>query len=109
MEPLKTTKWVLAWLCVYSASETASEFKRTAYTIFTAVDYIGHFCGVLTHFAYFLKYLSTDLAGAVFAFMGTTTFIGVTYVMTSLSLHRDQINDMFKKLDRIYDLREWIF
>lgn len=106
MEPLLTTKWVLTWLSVYPATESTSKFKKMAYTMFTVADYVGHLCGVFSHFAYFLKYLSTNLEDAIFAFMGAITFIGLIYIMAMLSLQRHQISDIFRKLSKIYRLRK---
>lgn len=109
MEPLKTTKWVLTWLCVCPATESTSKFKRMAYVLFTIADYVAHFSALFSHVAYLWKYSSTDLEGTIFAFMGVVTFVGLIYIMASLSLQRKQITDIFRNLSKIYEFRKWSF
>lgn len=104
-----TTKLVLTWLSVCPAAESTSKFKKMAYKSFTVANYVAHLSGFLTYLVYLLKYSSTDLEGSIFAFMAITTYVGMVYITASLSLQRDQISEIFRKLSTIYELRKYRF
>lgn len=108
MDPLFTYKWVLTWLCVYPAAKTTSKLTKMAHIVFTLTVLIGPLCGAVSHAAYILKFKSTNLNGAVFAFMGFTSLIAIIYIMISLYSQRHEITILFEQLTKIHENRESI-
>lgn len=109
MDPLYTNKWALTWLCVYPATKTTSKWTKMAHISFTVANLIGQLCGAVSHFVYFLKYKSIDLGGAVYAFMGFTSFVALIYITISLYSQRHEIAILFEKLTKIYENRKCIY
>lgn len=107
MEPLKTNKWVLTWMCVFPTAEATGKMGKMAHIIFTAFVLFGQFCGTIPHLAFFLKHISNDLEGSLSAFMGFTTFLAVDYIILSFYVQRRQIITIFEHLSRIYDSRKY--
>lgn len=101
MDPLLTNKWALTWLCVYPAAKTTSKTTRIAHIMFTATVLFGLLCGTVSHFAYFLKYKSTDLEGSLFGFMGFASFLALDYVMIFIYSQRSQVITIFEQLTNI--------
>lgn len=101
MDPLLSNKWALTWLCVYPAAKTTSKLKRMAYLMFTVIVLFGLMCGTVSHFAYFMKYKSTDLEGSLFGFMGFATFLALDYVMVFIYSQRRQVISIFDELSSI--------
>lgn len=106
MEPFKTNKWVLTWMCVFPAAIATSKLKRMAHILFAGTVLFGQFCGTVPHLAFFLEHKSTDLEGSLSAFMGFTTFFAVDYIIFSFYVQRKQVITIFEHLSIIYDSRK---
>lgn len=106
MEPLITNRWLLTWLCVYSAARTTSELKKIGHIVFAVTVVFGLMCGTVSHFVYFLKFISTDLEGALVAFMGFTTFFALEYIMIVIYSERSQVTAIFEQLSHICENRK---
>lgn len=104
-----TIKQMLIWLCICPSAKFTSKSKKIAHIIFAAMIFTGHMGGTISHLAFFLKFRSTDLEGAVFSFMGAGAFSGILYVTMTVFLLRYQICAIFDELSIIYSARKYFF
>lgn len=107
MNPLKTPKRIFTVFYIYPAKESTSQWKKAAYITFGAIVLTGNFSATAAHLAYLLEHMSTDPKGSIFAFMGVSAYLCVTYVAITIFVLRKQITAILDKLSAIYDAREY--
>lgn len=106
MEGFETPKKMFTCLGIYPEAEGASRLEKMAHITFAWIVFTSNLFASLAHWGYFLKFLSIDLKGSIFAFMGLTAFSCLTYIcMTVFSLRR-QICNIIDKLVEIYKSRK---
>lgn len=109
MEPLKTTRLVLTWLCVYPADESTSRWKKLAYLMCYLSVLLGNIGNLAAGAAYFIKYLLIDLEKALFAFSQMGALITSAYIIVTLLYLRHRIEVVFDGLAKIYAECKYIF
>lgn len=102
MNPLVSNQWVLMWLCVCPASESASANKKVAYVAFTLLFCITILSTVAANVTFVIKFISIDLEKSLYAFVYIIAFSGIIYVMIVALLYRHKINAIFVELSAIY-------
>ena len=107
MEGFETPKKMFTWLRVYPEVENTSELEKISHIIFALIVFCANLFSALAHWGYLWKYVSTDLKGSVFAFMGATTFSCLTYILIIVFLLRNRICNIINKLLEIYRSRKY--
>lgn len=102
MEPLSTTKRMLIWLCMYPAHESSSRWRKTVYCAFGLTIFGINLFTLLVHLAFFIKFVSSDVFGSVFAFMAMDAVTAMCYTMVIAFIMRHQIQNIFEQLTKIY-------
>ena len=93
----------MTWLHICPANKSESLHRKIAYKIVGCSFFVISFVGVLAHLAFILKFWSTDLEGSLFAFMSFIVQCGTVYTKLIESFLQNQMNDIFVKLDVIYN------
>lgn len=109
MIPLKRTKQVLTWLCVYPADKSASKSTRLKHIVFSSVLFILNLNGLAASAAYFLKFVSNDLESALYALFQTDSLTAIAYTNIVLLLSQHKIVPVFEGLTQIYKESESFF
>lgn len=107
MDPLKTTKQVLTWLCVYPTDQFTSEWKKMGFVIFSLVCFVLNLNGLAASAAYFLTYVSDDLESALYALFQTDSLTAIAFTHILILLSRREIVAIFENLSKIYDARNY--
>lgn len=102
MYPLKTTKQVLTWLCVYPAS-TKTPVKIIWCILFSVIFCIVNLNGVAASGAYFLKYAASDLESALYALFQVDSLTATAYMNVVLLVSHREIIEIFDGLNQIFD------
>lgn len=98
MKPLKTSQRILIWLCMCSAEKSTSVRKSVTYFTIFLIIFAINFGNTISGYMYFIKYMSTDLEGCLFAFMASSATLVVLYTMFSAYRLRHKINELFENL-----------
>lgn len=106
MKPLKTPKKMFTLVCIFPAAEFTTNWT---YIISAVIIFAGNFLATVAHVVYLCKYISTDVNGSIFVFMGASTFGCVTYITICVFILRKQITCILDRLSAIYDARKWIW
>lgn len=106
MQALATTQRLLTWLFICPFSKTTSTPKKIVYFLFTAIVCVANLCNFAANLAFTWKFISIDLEGALFSFMGGCCGISNVYIMIIAFKLRHKINNIFKKLNLIYRNRK---
>lgn len=101
MEPLYTIKRMLIWMYMCKSEKIANKWSKVTYFTFGLVTLLSNLSALAAHFAYIYRFLSTDLKGSLFAFIGIFGFCGVSYVMITALFLRERMNNIFEKLSEI--------
>lgn len=109
MQPLVTVKRILIWLCMTPPEKSASKWKKTQYFVFAFAVIFSFVFLLMAHVAYIAKFLTTNLPGCLFAFLGVCGFWGVLYIMISAFIMRQEMNNIFDHLAEIYEFSKCIF
>lgn len=109
MEPLKTNRKVMIWLCMCPAEASSSKWNKIAYKAHVALQLIFYFCGVIATLAFALKFVQTDLEKSILAIFSTAGFISSSYVIISGITLRHKIEGIFKHLSTIYKTSKYSF
>lgn len=91
MEGFETPEKIFTWLSIYPAAKGTSRLEKTAHFTFGFTVFLANFCAALAHLGYLCKYISIDLKGSVFAFMGVASFGCLTYIIITVFRLRLQI------------------
>lgn len=104
MEPIHSIKRILIWLCMCTADKSSSIWLKRAHFVFALITFILTFSGFAAHVAYMYEYLSVDLDGSMFAFLGLIGFTDASFIMIIIVFFlRHKISILFDTLSEIYD------
>lgn len=103
MNLLPTIKSGMKWLCIYPANKSESVRQKIAYKIVGGTVVVINCAGTASHFAFMLKFWSTDLEGSLTAFMGLVANIGTIYTKLIAFLLQHRMHRIFVKLAKIFD------
>lgn len=106
MKGFETPKKMFTWLWIYPEANGTSKLEKMAHIAFALLVFAANLFGSLAHCGYLWKFMSMDLKGSVFAFMGVTVFSCVTYIIITVFRLRDQICSIIDKLLEIYRSRK---
>lgn len=107
MQPLETTRRMMTWLCMHPADESTTPQQKLAYVTHTLVILFFHLVSFVASFVFFVKYVSIDFNGAIFAFMIGIGELGLIYFLIAAVLMRHQIESIFSSLSTIYESSEF--
>lgn len=107
MEGFETPKKIFTWVSIYPEADGTSRLEKMAHIAFGFVVFLSNLCGSLAHWGYLFKFISIDLKGSVFAFMGVTVFSCLTYIIITVFRLRNQICSIIDKLTDIYQSRKY--
>lgn len=103
MNPLETNKKVLIWLCLCPAEKSTKWTRKLIYIIFALIILTGNLCAFGTSVAYFLRYVSTDLEGSLYALYQIGAFYALIYMTITAFYLRQEILALFDSLTKIYE------
>lgn len=92
---------------IYPAIESTSKRKKVTHMLFAVMVFTGNFLAAVAHVVYLSKYMTTNVKGSIFAFMGVSAYGCVTYITASVFILRKQISSILNQLSAIYDAREY--
>lgn len=101
-QSLATAQFVLKFLSICPADESAIPSKKRAYIVFTSIVAVSQLCGLGTSLSYLIKFILIDFEGSLFAFLA---FIGHAILIYSLLMAfsvRQTVASIFSKLSTIY-------
>ncbi|XP_055307926.1 odorant receptor 85c-like [Sitodiplosis mosellana] len=102
MVPLATSRLMLTWHCVCPAGDSTNEWLKLAHVPFISLILIAQWSAVASSFAFFMKFISTDLETALYAVFQMAAFSPAVYsIFVTLLLRRD-INDLLDQLSQFY-------
>lgn len=101
-KPLETAQRTMSWHCMCPADESSIARHKMAYIAYTFVIFICTVNGIITTFAYCLKFISINFDGAAFAFMVCVGELVVFYTFIVAILMQHRIGDLFVNLSTIY-------
>lgn len=101
MKPLKTFHCLLTWLCMCAADKSASVRMRILYIgVVSMIFALNLFC-LVSNLIFFIKFFSTDLKGALFAFMSIYGNFAILWTLINAFRARHKINEIFESLSVI--------
>lgn len=103
MKPLSKIREMLMWLCLCPFDETISKRQQSTCIIFSLIFFGANVCAAAVSLAYLIKYLNIDLEECLYVLIQVYAHFASTYSMIVIFLRRQQINDVFQQLSRIYD------
>lgn len=102
MKPLETIQWLLTWQSILLPNQSDSVKKRIAYRGATSVIFASVFYYTMSSFMVLIKFSTTDMKVAVFAFMAFSGSAALLYSMINAFQAQYKINEIFEKLSMIY-------
>lgn len=103
MLPLKTSRHVLTWFCVYPPDESCNKWK---YVAFTAIALTIHLCSTTSDGIVFVAYISTDLEKSLMGLLQLFGNASMAYSIVTMLILQHKINHIFKSLTEIYEFRK---
>lgn len=102
MEPLKTNRQVLIWLCICPPKKDTRLNDKWCHAIFSWIIFTLNFCACLLPVLFFIKCISTDLESSLFALFQIFATANVIYMTIILFFYREKITAIFEGLSIIY-------
>lgn len=106
MNPLKTSKQVMTWLCFFPADERTSNWKKLSYLALILVILIAMITIVLGSGSFFVRFLASDLELALYAVFQLSSCGPLLYLCNIFLLSRHRISIIFESLTKIHRLRK---
>lgn len=95
-------KQVLTWFCMCQDKDSTSQSKKKLYVIFTLVMFIGDMQSIAASATYFLKYVSTDFGGSLYALFQVCDAFAAAYAVFIGVIMRHEMEHLFEGLSVIY-------
>lgn len=106
MEPLKTSRRLLAWLYVVPVEKSSSNWKKWACLIVGVGAYVATMSFLASSMAFFMKFVSIDLEQSLYALFQIGGFSNSAYVITFAYFSHRKIVAIFDNLSAIYNARK---
>lgn len=103
MKPLVSYSRILTWFCVYPEDKNIKKLENAFHVIFCVCIFSGNVIGLITSFAFFLKFLSIDLGSSLYAMFQIICCVGTIYGIILILIIRKSITNTFKNLSKIYE------
>lgn len=95
-------KQVLTWFCMCEDNHSTSQSKKKLYAILTLVMFIGDIDSIAASAMYFLKYVSTDFGGSLYAAFQVCDAFAAAYAVLIGVIMRHKMEQLFEGLSDIY-------
>lgn len=102
MNPLKLNQVVLMFVGVCAAEENTRNSTRIQISLFYALMVVMHVINIAACSLYFIKYISIDYDGAIYAFLAATVLCCLLYILINLRYHSEKLRFIFSTLHEIY-------
>lgn len=102
MTPLQLNKSVLTFVGVCAVENGTPRMKRIRIFLFYMLMVVMHIINIAACGLYFIKYISTDYAGAIYGFLASTVLLCLLYILITLNYHSKELRDIFMALDVIH-------
>lgn len=103
MKILVTNRRALTVLCLCPADEGTTKKQKFLYIAFSIITNIMVLCAITASFVFFCKNISVDLDASLYSLLQISTFLNVFYMTMAAFTFRQQMGDIFEKLQEIYD------
>lgn len=103
MKPLASLQLIFSWISMYPAAAETALWKRFVFKAFPMVLIIGNLSGLISSSVFFLKFITTDLEGCLYALFQIVGQLDMTNAVITTFASRNRIAAMFKSLEDIYD------
>lgn len=97
MEPLITIRKALTVLYLNPLDEAESIWKKIGYAIIGLSAFVINVCLLVSCVAYFLKFVSTDFEGSLYALFEICAYFNVVYSTIVIFCYRDKIKVIFQQ------------
>lgn len=102
MIPLPTSQLVMTWLCMCPAKASTSKMKRMCYAGFTFTVFLLCFSGFASALAFVIKYVATDLEGALYAAFQVSGYTSMLNLLLTGLINRHRIAKIYTELSQLY-------
>lgn len=106
MEPLKTNKLLLTWLGMCAAKKSTDKKTKMAYIGVASTIFAFIILCLISNIAFIVKFLSTNLKGALFSIMTISGYAAMLYTQINAFNMRHKINGIFERLSKILNESE---
>lgn len=106
MNALKLNQSVLTYVGVCAVEENATLQKRIWTLLFYGLMILMNLINIVVCGLYFIKYISIDYDGGIYAILAVTVLLCLLYVLFSLRYHSKKLRTIFETLDEI-NRRGW--
>lgn len=107
MNPLKTNRRVLTWLCGIPPNETATKRERFAHIACTSLVIAGNFSVFLAGAVFIWQNFSNNLEASLYSLMHTVASFNILYHSILAIFMRHKMGKIFENLSTIYIECEW--
>lgn len=102
MTPLQLNKSVLTFVGVCVVEDGTPRMERFRIFLFYMLMVVMQIINIAACGLYFIKYISTDYAGAIYGFLASTVLLCLLYILITLNYHSKELRDIFMALDVIH-------
>lgn len=102
MIPLETNRKVLTLMSVYPLDDTTNVLIKLICFVIPLVIFITHLLAIFSSAIFFAKHIEDDIDTAIFAILQICGCANMAYMLVIAIYLRENINDIFKRLDVIY-------
>lgn len=106
MKPLAISQWFLSWISVCPVEENMSKWKKVIFKIFPFVIIAGNLTGLTSSTIFFVRYISVDLEGSLYALFQIAGQLNMTNAIIITFAFRHRLTTMFENLAKIYTASE---
>lgn len=103
MKPLAINRQVFEWLRVCSISTEWSTFRKLASIVLNLIVFLMNLSAVIASAIFILKFVTINLEECLFSLHHGIASLNALFALSIALLFRHKINDLFGRLDAIYD------
>lgn len=108
MKPLKTTRQVLTWLCIYPPQSNTGKWQKFIYMVFSSTVFVTLLSFMLASMAFIWKFKTIDFDASMDALYPILSWIPLTNGFITMILLKHEIVAILDALSNIYDERKFI-
>lgn len=101
MTPLKLNQTVLTMIGVCAVEENTPAPKRIRIKLFYTLIIVMHLINI-TACSLYLKYISIDYDGAIYAFLASIVLLCLLHILINLRYHAEKLRMIFSMLHAIH-------
>lgn len=107
MNPLKLNQSVLTFVGVCAVRVNTPLSNRIRILLFHALMYLMYSINFVASSLYFIKYISVDYDGAIYAFLEATVLLSLLYTLANLRYHSKKLRKIFETIYAIHKKSEY--